>query len=300
MKIIRPVTVTDTVLDSSNLTENDYAVWSGATTYALGARVILTSTHRIYESAIASNLNNNPALNDPTKWINVGATNKWKAFDGVIADQATNTTSITYSLIPSSLVNAIAFFNLNATTVNVTVDDPTDGIVYDVDFPLVDNGAVESWFGYFFEPIVRKSEFIALDLPNYASATIDITITGETGEEVGVGEIVFGSQKILGLTLYNTVVGIQDYSRKDIDEFGNAVITKRRFAQTVDYDVKVNTESVRDVQKTLAEYRATPLVFTGTDEGSYGDLVYGYYRSFSINIATPSLSDATIEVEGLV
>jgi len=300
MKIIRPVTVTDTVLDSSNLTENDYAVWSSATTYALGDRVILTSTHRIYESAINSNLNNDPSLNDPTKWINVGATNKWKAFDGVIADQATNTTSITYSLVPSSLVNAIAFFNLNATTVNVTVDDPTDGIVYDEDFPLVDNGAVENWFGYFFEPIVRKSEFIALDLPNYASATIDITITGETGAEVGVGEIVFGSQKTLGLTLYNTVVGIQDYSRKDIDEFGNAVITKRRFAQTVDYDVKVSTNSVRDVQKTLAEYRATPLVFTGTDEGSYGDLVYGYYRSFSINIATPSLSDATIEVEGLV
>jgi hypothetical protein len=300
MKIIRPVTITNTVLDSSNLAENDYAAWSGATTYALGDRVILTSTHRIYESAINSNLNNNPALNDPTKWINVGATNKWKPFDGVIADQATNTTTITYSLIPSSLVNAIAFFNLNATTLNVTVDDPTDGIVYDEDFPLVDNGAVENWFSYFFEPIVRKSELIALDLPNYASATIDITITGDTGAEVGVGEIVIGNQKTLGLTLYNTVVGIQDYSRKDIDEFGNATITKRRFAQTVDYDVKVNTSAVRDTQKTLAEYRATPLVFTGTDEGTYGDLVYGYYRSFSINIATPSLSDATIEVEGLV
>jgi len=181
MKIIRPVTITNTVLDSSNLAENDYAAWSGATTYALGDRVILTSKHRIYESAINSNLNNNPALNDPTKWINVGATNKWKPFDGVIADQATNTTTITYSLIPSSLVNAIAFFNLNATTLNVTVDDPTDGIVYDEDFPLVDNGAVENWFSYFFEPIVRKSELIALDLPNYASATIDITITGDTG-----------------------------------------------------------------------------------------------------------------------
>jgi len=300
MKIIRPVTVTDSVLVSSNLTENDYPVWSNSTTYAVGDRVILTSTHRIYESVIVSNLNNDPSLNDLTKWINLGATNKWKAFDGVLADQATNTTSITYSLIPDSLVNALALFNVSAETLNVTITDTVDGEVYNEDYSLTDNSLIEDWFSYFFEPIVKRSEIILLDLPSYTTATIEITLSGVAGDTVNVGEIVFGNQKTLGFTLYNTVVGIQDYSRKNVDDFGNATITKRRFAQTVDYDVKVNTNSVRDVQKTLAEYRATPIVFTGTDGGAYGDLVYGYYRSFAINISTPSLSDATIEVEGLV
>lgn len=300
MKIIRPVTVTDSVLVSSNLTEDDYPVWSSSTTYAVGDRVILTSTHRIYESVIVSNLNNDPSLNDLTKWINLGATNKWKAFDGVLADQATNTTSITYSLTPNSLVNALALFNLSAETLNVTVTDPTDGEVYNKDYALTDNSLIDNWFSYFFEPIVKKSEIILLDLPSYTTATIDITLSINPGDLVSVGEIVFGNQKTLGFTLYNTVVGIQDYSRKTVDDFGNATITKRRFAQTVDYDVKVNTNLVRDVQKTLSEYRATPIVFTGTDGGTYGDLVYGYYRSFAINISTPSLSDATIEVEGLV
>lgn len=300
MKIIRPVTVTDSVLDASNIAENDYPQWAVGTTYAIGAKVIVLSTHRIYESLINSNLGNNPTTDDGTKWLNIGATNRWRAFDKTITDQATNTTTITYSFDPQSLVNSIAFFNLEATSVDVTVTDAVDGVVYDETVSLVDNGAVENWWSYFFEPIVRKTEIVLFDLPNYVSAIVDVSINAPTGDTAKVGQIVFGNQKTLGLTTYGTTVGIQDYSTKDTDAFGNVIITERRFAQTVEYDVKLVTSTVRDVQKTLAGFRATPLVYSGTDTGEFGDLVYGYYRNFGINISTPSLSDATIEVEGLV
>lgn len=300
MKIIRPITVTDAVLDSSNVPENDFAEWASGTTYADGDKVIVLSTHRIYESLVGSNTGNDPTTDDGTNWLDISATNRWKAFDQTITDQTTNTTSVTYTFDPQSLTNAIAFFNVDGTEIEVTVTDPTDGVVYDNTVSLVDNGAVDNWYGYFFEPIVRRSEIVLLDLPNYASATIDVSINANTGDDAKVGQIVFGSQKTLGLTTYGTSLGIQDYSTKDTDAFGNVVITERRFAQLVDYDVKMATSTVRDVQKTLASYRATPLVYTGTDDGTYGDLVYGYYRSFGINISTPSYSDATIEVEGLV
>lgn len=300
MKIIRPITVTDAVLDSSNVTENDFAEWAVGTTYADGDKVIVLSTHRIYESLVGSNTGNDPTTDDGTNWLDISATNRWKAFDQTITDQTTNTTSITYTFDPQALTNAIAFFNLDGIEVEVTMTDPTEGVVYDNTVSLVDNGAVDNWYGYFFEPIVRRSEIVLLDLPNYVSATIDVSINANTGDDAKVGQIVFGSQKTLGLTTYGTSLGIQDYSTKDTDAFGNVVITERRFAQLVDYDVKMATSTVRDVQKTLASYRATPLVYTGTDDGTYGDLVYGYYRSFGINISTPSYSDATIEVEGLV
>lgn len=300
MKIIRPITVTDAVLDSSNVAENDFAEWAVGTTYADGDKVIVLSTHRIYESLVGSNTGNDPTTDDGTNWLDISATNRWKAFDQTITDQTTNTTSITYTFDPQSLTNAIAFFNVDGTEIEVTVTDPTEGVVYDNTVSLVDNGAVDNWYGYFFEPIVRRSEIVLLDLPNYASATIDVSINANTGDDAKVGQIVFGSQKTLGLTTYGTSLGIQDYSTKDTDAFGNVVITERRFAQLVDYDVKMATSTVRDVQKTLASYRATPIVYTGTDDGTYGDLVYGYYRSFGINISTPSFSDATIEVEGLV
>lgn len=299
MKIIRPVTITNSVLTASNVTEDDYAEWAVGTTYAEGDRVIVIgTTHKVYESVVGSNVGNDPTTDDGANWIEVSATNRWKAFDSVLNEQVVNTGSITYDLDPSALVNAIAFFNLQAATINVTVTDPTDGEVYNEDYSLVDNGAVDTWYSYFFEPIIRRDEFVAFDLPNYATATISIDIDNGTSD-AKVGQIVIGSQKILGVTTYGTSIGIQDYSRKETDVFGNATILERRFAQTVDYDVQLSTGAVRDVQKTLATYRATPLVFSGTDEGTYGDLVFGYYRNFGINISGPALSDATIEVEGL-
>jgi hypothetical protein len=194
----------------------------------------------------------------------------------------------------------VALFNLDATEVVVTVTDPIEGVVYTNTVSLNDNSAITSWWSYFFEPILRKSEIVLFDLPNYGEAILDVEVNTTIGDTAKVGQIVFGNQKLLGITTYGTTVSIQDYSTKDTDAFGNVVITERRFAQLVDYDVKVNTTSVRDVQKTLATLRSTPVVYSGTEDGSYGDLVYGYYRSFNINVSSPSLSDATIEVEGLV
>lgn len=299
MKIIRPVTITNSVLTASNVTEDDYAEWASGTTYAEGDRVIVIgTTHKIYESVVGSNVGNDPTTDDGSNWVEVSATNRWKAFDNVINEQVVNTGSITYDLDPSALVNAIAFFNLQAATINVTVTDPTDGEVYNEDYNLSDNSAVENWYSYFFEPIIRKSELVAFDLPNYATATISIDIDNGTSD-AKVGQIVIGSQKTLGVTTYGTSIGIQDYSRKETDTFGNATILERRFAQTVDYDIQLTTNSIRDVQKTLATYRATPLVYSGTEDGTYGDLVFGYYRNFGINISGPALSDATVEVEGL-
>ena len=75
MKLIRPTTLTDAMLSSSTAPENDYAAWGSGTAYAVGARVILTSTHRRYE-ALAASTGVNPA-SDPTKWLDIGPTNRW-------------------------------------------------------------------------------------------------------------------------------------------------------------------------------------------------------------------------------
>jgi hypothetical protein len=50
--VVPPLAITDSILvigspPATNVPENDYAAWSGATTYAQGDRVILTSTHKI-------------------------------------------------------------------------------------------------------------------------------------------------------------------------------------------------------------------------------------------------------------
>lgn len=302
MQAIEPLTITDSILTSSTIPEDDYAEWASGTTYSIGTRVIVVSVHRVYESASNSNIGNNPTTDDGTNWILVGATNRFKAFDQKIGDPATRADSIQYVFNTSGdIVNSLAFFALKADTVQITMEigsAPT-ATVYDETYLLLDTTNIIDWYTYFFEPATDKDqELLVVDLPSYSTAQITVNIV-DTGGTVEVGQIVLGNLVSLGRTGYGTTIGIEDFSRKERDTFGSAVIIERAFAQTADFEVEINTQDARRVQKFLSTYRATPIVWIGNQDPSYGLIVYGFYTQFSINLATPSISYTTLEVEGL-
>jgi len=300
MQAINPLTITDSLFLSSNLAEDDYAAWSAGTTYALGTRVIVVSVHKVYESASSGNTGNDPTTDTTgTYWIEVGATNKWKAFDQHISDPATNANTIQYVISSgATVVNSLAFFGLSADTVQIQVVVSAVEF-YNTTIQLLDTSTVVDWHTYFFEPAtIKAQELLVADLPAYTNATITITIT-ETGETVQVGQIVLGSLVTLGRTGYGSSIGIEDYSRKERDTFGNPVIIERAFAQKANYEVSILTADARCVQRFLSDYRATPIVWIGNQDPTYGLIVYGFYTQFSINLSTYSTSYSTIEVEGL-
>ena len=301
MDIIKPITVTDSVLTSTNIAENDYAEWNSGTTYAIGNKVISVTTHRIYESVTVSNLNNDPTTDDGTNWLNIGATNRWKAFDQYISDPVSNTTSIQYTLTPpnGSIPSAVALLNLKGISANVTVTDSVDGEVYNTNIDLLDNRNIVDWYTYFFEEQVQREEALFLDIPPYIGAVVSVTVQEEVGQTAELGQLIFGFLSDIGFTVYGTSIGIEDYSIKDRDAFGNAIIVQRNFSQTVDFDVQFETQNARKIQKTLAALRATPVVYLGSTDVSYRTLVYGFYRRFDITLETPSYAFASIEVEGL-
>lgn len=301
MRIIKPVTITDSILTSSTVPENDYSVWASGTTYALEDRVISTSTHKVYESVQASNTGNDPTTDDGTWWLEVSATNRWKAFDQKITDQVSESNSIGYVLDPTDeLVTAVAFFNLDASELQLQLETTSEGEYYNQTFDLIDNSYVIDWYTYFFEPQRKLEELLIEDLPPYTSPTVTITIS-ETGSTAEVGQIIIGRYLDLGATQYNTSVSIEDFSRKERDTFGNPIIVERAFAQRAEYDITVETNAVRRVQSILSDIRTTPVVwYAGPNTDKYGTTIYGYYRDFDINLSTPSLSYATIDVEGLV
>ena len=52
------------------------------------------------------------------------------------------------------------------------------------------------------------------------------------------------------------------------------------------------------VQKFLAGIRATPAIWQG--DGDYAALwIYGFYKDFSLTIAYPTISNLSLEIEGL-
>ena len=297
MIIIQPVPITAAMLTASNVLETDAPAWT-AGTYTLGTQRIYD--HRVYE-VIVSTTTDRPdigAVAIPPSWLDLGATNRFKMFDQIINTQTVYAAEIDVDITPAAIVNAAAFFGMFGNSITLTMTDPTDGVVYTETRSLQDNTLIIDWYPYFFEEIAYLPDIVFLNLPAYGSATLNAVINGGAGD-AKVGEVVIGKQRNLGVTNFGTSVSIIDYSVKSTDDFGNTIIVQRAYSKRADYDVTVNTSSVAAVQKALADIRTTPTVFVG-DQNRPETVVYGFYKQFNIVLSTPSISDCSIEVEGLV
>jgi len=303
MQLIRPtdippntLTATDAVLTASNVATDDAPEYNNSTSYTQGDQVIvLGTTQRLFE-ALQSSSGSFPPDN-PDDWLNLGAINRFKMFDGGTNTQTITSGSIDVTLEPEGVTNSFSLFNLDAAEAQVTLTDDTEGVVFDETYNLVDNTAVVSWYAYFFEPIQQATQLTDLGLPAYGGATVDIKLTNP-GADAKCGLAVIGREADIGSTVFGTSVGIRDFSRKEVDEFGNFTIVQRRFFREVDYDIRIETSRVQFVQRLLAERRAQPTVYIG-DVKNPETIVYGYYRDFDIVLSNPSISNGTIEVEGL-
>ena len=202
------------------------------------------------------------------------------------------------TITPGQVVNAVAAFEIVANTVLVTMTDPIEGEVYSRTITLLDNPEVLDWYGYFFAPIRRASEFVLTDLPSYGTAAVALTFDNAAAVS-SVGELVLGAQRSLGVSLIDVTIGIEDFSRKERDEFGNIEIVERRFAKTMDLGVFVENSRVSQTALVLAESRAKPAVYVA-DEAKLETLILGFYRNFAVLRTGPVTSEMSIEIEGLI
>jgi hypothetical protein len=265
--------------------------------FKLGDRVIFRD--RVFE-ALTDN-NDRPdvgAIADPPTWLDLGFINPLRMFDNKLDSRTTAPSPLVIEIETGRITNGLALFNLAASSVQVTYTDPVDGLVYDSgDIGLLDNSGVRTWYDFFFEPYSRRSDFARLDLPAYTDGTITITLTNNEGD-AAVGEIVAGSIYRIGEAQFGSSAGILDFSRKEQDQFGRFDIVKRRFSKRAEYDAVIDPATGGNIQRTLAQYRAAPVVWIG-DESKEETIVYGFFREFDILLDNPAFTAVTITVEGL-
>lgn len=299
LAIIKPIAITDAMMISSTVPETDYPVWSSGSTYALADRVIVIgTTHKIYESVQASNTNHDP-LTAPTWWSEVSATNRWKAFDTINSSKTAQTTSIVYVIRPGSAVSAFSALNLvDCATVRVQMVDPTYGTVYDNTMNTYSPPEEANWWSWFFS--VRRDTLTVitmLGLPTYPLADITITLTG--GADLAVGVIILGPTTTIGLgTQVGAKIGIQDYSRKETNDYGDIVLTQRAYAKRASFSMLLDNIYLDTTIDTLINLRATPCLWIGLSEYS-STIIYGFYKDFDVSITYSNYSECSLEIEGL-
>lgn len=273
-RMLRPLAVTDALLASSTVPEDDEAAWSAGTTYPLGVRVIRASTHRIYESLIAGNIGHSPE-SSPTYWLDVGPTNRWAMFDealGTATGAATGPMVVTFSVAG---IGALALLDTTCDSVRVEVIHAS-ATVYDQTL-AADGGSLKF-----------------LDLPVVAG-TVRVTIAGAGA--ISVGTLLIGDIVGLGLTEASPTAGITDFSRKQVDDFGEVTIVQRGWSKRMTAKALIDTEALDIVADRIAAVRARPVLWIG-DADIDGLTIFGFFRDFSIEVGE-TVSKLSLSIEGL-
>lgn len=295
--VVVPTPITDANLVSSTIAEDDYPEYNGATEYAAGERVIVSTAgvHKIFESAIAANTGNQPE-DSPVAWLEVGPTSRWAAFDESGGTLSQGASPVEF-VITGDLINSIALLEVTGLSVRIQASNPSNGTYYDKTITLEDSAIIDDWYEHFYAEFRKERNVVVTDIPAIVMSTYTITITGDSA--AAVGTFVMGRKAEFGFTEYRPKVGIIDYSRKEVDQFGKINLIKRPYSRRMDVSIRCQNVAIDAIYRTLADLRATAVLWIGA-----GDLyeiltIYGFYRDFSIDIAYAKESFCSLQIEGL-
>lgn len=306
--VLVPVTITPSVITSITangvaLPEDSNAAWSSATTYTIGQRVSSATTHRVYESLKDANTNHDPtvlanqttAAGVGTWWIDIGPTNKWAMFDGIISTPTQATSPLVITLAPGAF-NGFAMFGLDADTISVVVRSAPGGTVtYTTggDIPL-EGSMPADYYEYFFEPFKPQREFQVTNIEPYASSQIVITLKKGSGL-ISLGMISVGDVKPLGTPEKSTRVSPKTNSYISDDAYGNTTIVRRAKSRPLSMSIKVPLENADDVIQTIEDLIDIPVAFIGSKAKFHtklstfglisGEMDYSTYPDRTLNLS---------------
>jgi hypothetical protein len=300
MNIIKPEYTRDATLLYSNVPENDFDTYDAGTTYDIGDTVIYVSSniHWVVRSLTAGNIGNIPTgLSSDTNWVKVSETNRWKMFDQKTTSQTSNDDFINVRVRATGLVNSLALLNIVGNDYAVTVKDTALNTIYESSGDLVRSELIDDYYKFFFEEREFKSDLVLTDIPISVDSSFEITINNADGV-AKCGTALIGVKKFIGTELYGLNLSLNDYSIKTADEFGDFTITERAFSKTMQISMEVRNSTFDSVYNFLVAFRATPVVFIGT-EGFTSSYIFGFYKDFSMPIQYPESTFIQLEVEGL-
>ena len=297
LAVVRPLVLISDVaveVDSSvsiittNVSDADTPAWNSATTYQLGDMVSLN--YKTYKCVLI-HVNISPEAEgaltaSPPIWQRVGWTNSRRAFDNSSTSQAKQASSITYEISSTVACTHVAILGMvGATQARVRVRRPSDSvIVYDQTVALTSvNGLV--------------ADQVFSDLTSLAPSHLLIDITG--GTNLAVSSILFGVATKLGTGIHHgAAIQFQDYSRKEVDDFGEVTFVRRAFAKRATFNTMVERADLDSVMTLLASLRARPCLWIGHPNYQM-TAIYGFFKDLSMDLVYSTRASLAISIEGM-
>lgn len=301
MRVITPLEITNTRLTSSTIAEPDTGetAWNAATSYTLGQVVIRTTTHKKYENILAG-IDAGLPENTPTRWIEIGSTNRYAMFDTLRNTKSTQASSLTVVITPAVRVDAIGLLSIYADDVTITITSGAS-TVYTYTKNL-DTRIVTNWYDYFFAEFTKIPNIVLFDIPPYTDAVITIEFTCSTS--VSVGAVVVGNQTYLGKVIYGAVSEEVNFSRIEREVTGEAILLQRRSVPKINANVIASKTLLNKIRDTRRNLNAINAVWSGLDDKIENPrfetlLALGVYKRFEIDISNPEYDQINLEIEEL-
>lgn len=305
MNIIDNITITDAMIGAGTTIaepSSGETAWSNAAVaYALGDIRIRATTHRKYKCAAAHTSAASPLPeNDPTRWVDIGPTDRWAPFDIYTSTASKTVTTMTYVLSPGYF-NSVALYGLTGAQYSITVKDAPGGATifsrsgYLTEDPL-------GWYEYLFVATRAVDKLVFSGIPIRPAAELTITITAAVGQPVGIGMIVAGDYVPLisdaaewGGTLQGASADPVTYSYIKTNDDGTTTIVKRNSGTNMRCKVALPRIHADAALQVLQGVLDRPVAFIATGAPGYAGLsVFGYAKSAAVSY--DSFQNATIDL----
>lgn len=287
MKLIKPITVDDSVFVSSSVPEDEYPAWAWPVSYSVGNKRIYA--HRIYESLTA---HTSTAITPdqltggatPT-WADIGPTNQRAMFDAVIGTSTTATDLLTVTLAPGN-TSGLALIELVGKALSVQMTNGAGGTeVYSKQIDL-DATVIVSIWDYLFAEHQQKDKVALTDLPiEYLNAHVIITIIGNGTVKCGVSQPGI-TYDVMADTEWPIDASFEDFSTKITDpDFGIVTINPKPDRMLLSFSFSAPFYMLPRINKLMRTMKRTLAVYVPVDREGFETLItFGYAKEF---IASP-------------
>ncbi len=314
MKVIRPVKITGSMIQSYSGVTDDTAIpsYNPASTYSAGVqrKIVddVNDIHMVYESLQDNNLGHYPPDNlegDTPWWAEVGPLNPWRLFSPSPTTMTSYTAyvqgpaQISYTLAPGELIDTLALINVRrCLRVEVSFETAEEGLLFSTEIDMLQTSGIIDWYTYLTRDVALKRDLV-IPLPP-AIGVLTVTLHGDVNDHaMAIGCLVVGKAVTLGGSRTGMSLGITDYSTKGVDAWNNTNLDEGPYSPKLEVDVRVKKQMVDFIHQFMALYRATPLVWVGSDLYN-ASIVYGYFVDFAELVARGQVSDCTLSIEGMI
>ncbi len=293
LRTVSPLEISDGVIVAQPPVEDTAAAWA-AGAWPTGARV--RYLHLVYQAGADIN-DSIPPPDNPTLWIKVGPTNTWALFNGRTSQSSKFNATASYRFRFGRAVDAVCAIGMaDVQSVRVRVLDPTYGSVYDKALTVGLAPETADWWDWHFGEWTPTGVLgLFTGLPAFPQADVLVDFVGTTGMEVG--NLILGNAKEWGLGVeIGASVGIQDFSRKELDEFGNRVLVERTYIGWADMSVPIRRTEIMAIKNYMTKNRAKPILFLGSQDIEALN-VFGIAKDWSVAIEYHDYSMFAIQLE---